>query len=62
MYLKNETTVAGKWTLNHIKIPQKATIGHKTVTRLERENMDKTDDQSVFAFSLAEVIFFHKSL
>jgi len=55
MYLKNETKVTAKWALNYVKILPKATLGHKTITRLERENIDKTDDQSVFAFSVSEV-------
>ena len=55
MYLKNETKVTAKWSLNYVKILPKALLGHKTITRLEKENIDKTDDQSVFAFSLSEV-------
>ncbi len=56
MCLKNESKVSAKWSLNYVKIPAKGTLGYRTITRLERENIDKTDDQSVFAFSLAEVL------
>ena len=56
LYLRNESKVTGKWTLNYVKIVPKSTLGLKTITRLEKENIEKTDDQSVFAFSLSEVI------
>lgn len=55
MYLKNETKVTAKWSLNYVKIPAKSFLGHRTITRLEKENIDKMDEQSVFAFSVTEV-------
>jgi len=58
MCLKNETKVTAKWTLNHVKIIPKEFSGYKTVTKLERENSKKVDDQSVFAFSTTEVLSF----
>jgi len=60
MYLRNESKAGAKWTLNYVKILPKATLGHKTITRLERENIDKTDDQNVFAFSMSDVFFYNK--
>eukprot|EP01022_Parablepharisma_sp_SALTPOND_P019030 TRINITY_DN319_c0_g1_i1.p1 TRINITY_DN319_c0_g1~~TRINITY_DN319_c0_g1_i1.p1 ORF type:complete len:594 (-),score=60.83 TRINITY_DN319_c0_g1_i1:131-1912(-) len=61
LFLKNESKVTAKWTLNYVKILPKSTLGHKTITRLERENIDKTDDQSVFAFSASDVYFLYNS-
>ena len=55
IYLKNKSKVTAKWSLNHIKILPKDSLGYKTVTHLEQENIDKTDDPSVFIFSVAEV-------
>eukprot|EP00826_Nyctotherus_ovalis_P036803 TRINITY_DN3297_c0_g1_i5.p1 TRINITY_DN3297_c0_g1~~TRINITY_DN3297_c0_g1_i5.p1 ORF type:complete len:377 (-),score=105.03 TRINITY_DN3297_c0_g1_i5:435-1565(-) len=55
LQLKSETRAAAKWTLNYVKIVPKEFLGYKTVTKLERENIEKEDDQSVFAFSVTEV-------
>jgi len=55
MYLKNESKATAKWSLNHIIIQPKLNLGFKTITRLEKENKEKTDDQSVFAFSVSKV-------
>lgn len=62
VYLKNETKVTAKWSLNYVKIPAKAFLGHKTITKLEKENIEKVDDQSVFAFSQTEVNYLFKSI
>lgn len=54
-FLLNETPVTAKWTLNYVKFPQKSVVGFKTTTRLEQENLQKTDDPDVFEFSVSEV-------
>jgi len=50
IYLSNMTTVTAKWTLNYVQFPKKSTIGYKTTTPWEVENMDKKDDPDVFEF------------
>lgn len=55
MYLKNESAAVAKWSLNHVTIQSKPVLGHKTITRLEKENKEKKDDESVFVFSASEV-------
>ena len=54
VYLSNVTPVTAIWRLNYVKFPQKTTIGHKTLTPWEAENLEKTDDAEVFEFSMAE--------
>lgn len=60
VFLSNITEVTAKWKLNYVTFPKKQTIGHKTTTPWEVENMDKTDDPDVFEFSVTEVrlVFF----
>lgn len=50
LYLSNVTEVLANWSLHYIKFPKKDTLGHRTVTMLEQENIDKTDDPEVFEF------------
>ena len=51
VYLTNVTEVSARWSLNYVKFPKKKTIGHKTITEWEEENLAKTDDPDVFEFS-----------
>jgi hypothetical protein len=55
IYLSNDTDVTARWQLNYVKFPKKQTIGHNTTTPWEVENMEKTDDASVFEFDVFEV-------
>lgn len=50
LYLSNQTEVLANWSLHYIKFQKKETLGHRTVTALERENIEKTDDPEVFEF------------
>ena len=62
IYLSNDTDVTARWQLNYVTFPKKQTIGHNTTTPWEVENMEKTDDASVFEFSVFTVsIVFHFS-
>ena len=55
IYLSNLTPVTAKWQLNYVEFPKKSTIGYKTTTPWEVENMDKKDDPDVFEFQHTEV-------
>ena len=57
MFIKNETKATAKWHLSHIKKSLKKSLQCKTITKLEREEIESLDDQKVFAFSEAEVLF-----
>lgn len=50
IYLSNMTHVTAKWQLNYVEFPKKNTIGYKTTTPWEEENMEKKDDPNVFEF------------
>jgi len=50
IYLSNLTPVTAKWTLNYVAFPKKSTVGYKTTTPWELENMEKKDDPDVFEF------------
>ncbi len=47
-FLSNETPCAALWNLNYVKFPVKTTLGHKTKTKLEIENLKATDDPEVY--------------
>jgi len=62
LYLSNITDVNGRWRLNYVTFPKKATVGYSTTTAWEMENMQKQDDPDVFEFSVTEGILKGKSL
>lgn len=62
LYLSNITDVNGRWRLNYVTFPKKATVGYSTTTAWEMENMQKQDDPDVFEFSMTEGILKGKSL
>lgn len=62
IYLANETDVTAKWSLAYVNFPKKQTIGHNTTTPWETENIEKTDDRSVFDFGITEGTLKGKSL
>ena len=51
-FLSNLTGAAAHWTLNYVKFPVRQTLGYKTKTKLENENIASTDDPDVFSFSV----------
>ena len=55
VYLTNVSPIPAKWKLNSIKYPVKNTISLGTLTKLEIEDAQKTDDPAVFEFSVADV-------
>jgi len=59
LYLSNISKVPAKWKLNYLKYPTKNTIAMATMTKLEIEDREKTDDPSVFEFSVTEVIIIY---
>lgn len=62
LYLSNITDVNGRWRLNYVSFPKKATVGYSTTTAWEMENMQKQDDPDVFEFSVTEGSLKGKSL
>jgi len=54
LHLCNDSPVEGKWRLTYAKYPFKASIGHRTMTRKEKEDQTIVDDPSVFQFSVSE--------
>lgn len=54
-FLVNDTFVTANWTLNYVKFPAKSNLGFKTITPLEQENLEKTDDPEAFEFSITSV-------
>lgn len=55
IYLSNPTKVPAKWKLNYVKYPTKKTVSDATLTKMEKEDLEKTDDPSVWEFALTEV-------
>jgi hypothetical protein len=56
VFLANISKVPATWNLNYMKYPVKATIAMATMTKLEIEDEKKTDDPSVFEFSVTDVL------
>lgn len=54
LFLTNETEVETKWSINYIKFTPKKTYGHGTITKEEKEDLEKTDDPDVFHFSITQ--------
>lgn len=54
-FLSNRSHVPANWSLSHVSFPKKEYHGHATVTILEKEDLEKTDEQSVWEFSVTEV-------
>ena len=44
-----------QWKLHYVKYPVKKNLVEMTMTRLDREDENKTDDQSVFEFQISDV-------
>lgn len=59
VYLTNDSTVPGKWKLNYVKYPVKKVLGLNTMTALDIEDSKKTDDATVWDFSVSEVKPYH---
>lgn len=62
MYLLNETDVDTKWQIHYKKHTLKSNLGFGTVTEEEKEDIQKTDDSSVFIFSVTEGVISGPSL
>lgn len=61
IFIKNETEVESKWTINYIKFTGKKIYGHGTITKDEKEDIEKTDDPDVFQFSVSNGIIYGPS-
>ena len=57
VFLSNITEVTARWRLNYVSLPRKSNFGYMTKTVWEGENMEKSDDASVFEFSVTEVSY-----
>lgn len=55
MWLANKSQIPGEWKIVYVPFPEKTYYGAATVTELEKENLEKTDDPSVFNFNVSEV-------
>ena len=55
VFLCNSGPVPAKWKLHYVKFNPKKLTGFMTKTILEKEDDEKTDDPSVFQFSVSEV-------
>lgn len=55
IYLSNVSKIPAKWKLTYVKYIPKKVIAPATITKLEVEEANKTDDPAVFEFSLTEV-------
>lgn len=55
VFLSNSTEVTARWVLGNMEFPKKSTLGYNTTTPWEVENEQKTDDKSVFDFSITDV-------
>jgi hypothetical protein len=52
LFILNETEVESKWSIYSVKPKPKNYYGHGTMTKDEKEDMDKTDDPDVFIFNI----------
>lgn len=50
IFISNLSTVPAIWKLQHQKNPLRANIVETTMTMLDKEELAKTDDPSVFSF------------
>lgn len=49
-FISNLSAVPAQWKLNYVKYINKKNLVPQTMTMLDREDQQKTDDQSVFEF------------
>jgi hypothetical protein len=54
IYISNVSEVDTRWSINYVKHVPKKNYGHGTMTNEEKEDIQKTDDASVFNFSISE--------
>lgn len=54
-WLSNKSIVPAEWKIYYVPFPEKTYFGAATVTKLEKENIEKTDDPDVFIFNRKEV-------
>lgn len=54
IYLSNLSQVPARWKLAYVKYPMKKNLVKQTMTLLDKEDQDKTDDQTVFEFQKAD--------
>lgn len=52
LFIINQTEVETKWSIYAVKPKQKNYFGHGTMTKDEKEDIEKTDDPDVFIFNV----------
>ena len=57
IWLANKSIVPASWKILYCPFPEKTYFGAATVTVLEKENLEKVDDPSVFNFNRTNVRF-----
>jgi len=62
IFLANVSKVPGKWKINYVKYPSKKVLGLATVTKMDLEDVKKTDDPEVFEFSITEGVIGGKTV
>lgn len=55
LWLTNKSPVPARWKISYVPFPQKDYYGANTITKLEKENLEKVDDPEVFSFDVSEV-------
>ena len=58
VWLVNKSRVPAEWNVVYVPFKEKTYFGAETVTKLEKENVEKVDNQQVFSFNKSEVIPF----
>ena len=61
MYLLDDTEVDTNWKINYVKFIPKKLFGYGTITKEEKEDIEMSDDESVFTFDIADGIIYGPS-
>ena len=61
IYLLDDTEVDTNWKINYIKFTPKKIFGHGTLTKEEKEDIEMSDDDSVFIFDITDGIIYGPS-